>query len=126
LVLEAEAPDRHREDARLQELGAWDASDGVRRDATDAADLRRVLADADAEKLADRAPDVQALDASSTLRERWPAPWARRASAAAPCTRGAVRSAEQSCAALEAAAVRQLPVAQAGAVQREAAVRPTL
>ena len=40
-VLEAEVPDRHRADAHPPELCAWDASDGVRLDAADAADLRR-------------------------------------------------------------------------------------
>jgi hypothetical protein len=92
-----------------------------------AAGHRRVLADADAEKLAAPEPDVRVRDAWWCLRERWSVPWVRRASAAAPCTQDAVRSAEQSCAALEAAVVQQLPVAQPGAVrQREAEVRPML
>jgi hypothetical protein len=83
----------------------------------DAADLRQVLADAGAEKLAARAPDVRARDAWWSLRERWSAPWAQRASAAAPCTRDVVRSAEQSCGAREAAVVQQSPVAQADAAR---------
>jgi hypothetical protein len=93
----------------------------------DAADLRRVLTDAGAEKLAARALDVRARHAWWSLRVRQSAPWARQASAAAPCTPDAVRSAAQSCAALAAAAVRQPPVAQPGAAaQREAEVRPML
>jgi hypothetical protein len=93
----------------------------------DAADLRRELPDAGAEKLAARALDVRARDAWWSLRVRQSAPWARQASAAAPCTPDAVRSAAQSCAALEAAAVRQPPVGQPGAaVQRAAEVRPML
>jgi hypothetical protein len=93
----------------------------------DAAGHRRVPADAGAEKLADRAPDVRALGAWLCLMERWSAPWGRRASAAAPCTQGAVQSAEQSCGALESAAVRQLLVARADAVRQwEAELSSTL
>jgi hypothetical protein len=90
----------------------------------DAADLRRVLADAGAEKLAAPEPDVRARDAWLCLRELPLAPQVQRASAAAPCTPDAVQSAEQSCGAREAAVVQRPPVAQADAArQREAAVQ---
>ena len=62
-ALEAEAPDPLRADAHRPEPGAWDAWDGARRDAGGAADLRRALADEDAEKLAGRARGVRVQDA---------------------------------------------------------------
>jgi hypothetical protein len=116
LVPEAEAPDQPQADAHPRESNAWDASDAARPDATDAGDLRRAPADEGAEKVAVPAPDARGRDASS-LRERWPVRWVRRAVAAELCTRDAVRSAEQSCAAREAAAGPQLLVLPLDAAQ---------
>jgi len=125
-VPEAEVPDQHREDARPLAPGAWDASDVVPPDAADAADLRRAPADADAEKLAVPAPDVRARDAWSRRVRRFAQP-ARLDAAAELCTPDAVLSAEQSCAALEAAAVPQQPGARADAAQsRQVEVRQML
>jgi hypothetical protein len=84
----------HPADARPWAMTAWDASDGVRPDATvDAA--RPALADADAEKWVAPAQDGRAQGA-----KRWALP-AAQASAAAPYKPAAVQSAEQSCAAAE-------------------------
>ena len=101
---EVEEPVQHRADAHLPELAAWDAWVGVRRDATaDAEHPELHLPSADgAEKSVGRELDAQVRDA-----ERWR--WELRAAPAAalaagePCTPGAVRSAERSCAALEVA-----------------------
>jgi hypothetical protein len=103
LVPEAEAPDPHREDAHPQASNAWGASDDAHPDATDAADLRRAWSDAGAEKLAVPALDARARDAWSRQVHR-PAQRVRPDAAVELCTPDAVQSAEQSCAALEAAA----------------------
>jgi hypothetical protein len=88
-----------------------------------AADLRRAPADAGAEKWAVPAPDDRARDAWS-LQAHLSVQWERPAAAAELCTLDAVQSAEQSCAAPEAAA-GQSPQAQPDAVQpREAEVQP--
>ncbi len=121
MVLEAEAPDQHQEDAHPQAPGAWDASDDARRDAAGAADLRRELADEAAEKLAGRARGVRAQDASS-LPELQLARWARPDAAAELCTPDAVPSAEQSCAAQEAVAELPLQGAQADVARLSEAV----
>jgi hypothetical protein len=108
LVPAAEAPDLHPEDAHRLEPYAWDASDGARQDATDAADhLRRAPSGVGAERSAGLALDAQARDAWSQPERRsarCPAQRARLAAAAVLCTQVAARSAEQSCAALAAAA----------------------
>ena len=101
-VPEAAAPDLHREDAHRQAPAAWDASDGARRDATDAADLHREPSVADVEKLADLALDVRARDAWS-LQARRPVQQEPLVWAAELCTPDAVQSAEQSFAEPEAA-----------------------
>ena len=103
LVPEAEALDLHRADAHPPASNAWGASDDAHPDATDAADLRRAWSDAGAEKLADPALDARARDAWSRQAHR-PAQRARPDAAGELCTPDAVQSAEQSCAALEAAA----------------------
>lgn len=60
----AEAPDQLRADAHRPEPCAWDASDAVHPDATDAADLpHQAPSDADAERSAGLAPDARARDA---------------------------------------------------------------
>lgn len=104
LVPEAEAPDPHREDARLLGSSASDAWDGALPDAMGAADLRREPWDAGAEKLAAPAPDGRARDAWSR-RARWFVQWARPVVAEELYTPDAVQSAERSCAEPEAAAV---------------------
>jgi hypothetical protein len=95
---EAVIPDLRRWDEHPRASGAWGASDGVRRDATeDAVHRRRELVDADAEKLAGPAQDVQARDASQS--ELPPGQLERPVSAAELCIQDAVPSAAQSCAA---------------------------
>jgi len=59
-VLGAEAPDQPQADVPPPAPCALDASDDVRRDATDAADLRRASSVAGAEKLAAPALDARA------------------------------------------------------------------
>ena len=120
------APDPHQEDAHQQAPAAWDASDGARPDATDAADLRRVPSVADVEKLVDRARDVRARDASSP-RGRQPGQPEPLAWAAELCTPDAVRSAEQSFAEPEAEPIPHWQEALADAAQLpEAEVRQKL
>jgi len=102
LVPEADPPGPHQEDVHPPVPCGWDAWDGARPDAEDAADLHREPADAGAEKLAVPARDGQARDAWSRQGPP-PAQLARPAWAAELCTPDAVQSAAQSCAALEKA-----------------------
>jgi hypothetical protein len=104
LVPEAVAPVPPREDAHRLASNASDASDAALPDARDAADLRREPWDGGAEKLAVPALDARAQDAWSR-QARWFVQRVRPAVAAELYTPAAVRSAEQSCAELEAAAV---------------------
>jgi hypothetical protein len=108
----AAAPDQHREGAHLQALGASDASDAALRDATDAADLRPEPGDAGVEKLVVPALDARGRVASSlSPQERLSVQPGRSDAAAELCRQDAVRFAEQSCAAREAAT--DPPVARA-------------
>jgi len=111
LVPEAEAPDQPPEDAHLPASSASDASDDVRPDAVDAADLRRAPLDAGAEKLAVLAPDARAQDASFQRQAHLLVQLARPVVAAEPCTPDAAPSVEQSCAVPVASAVPKLPEA---------------
>jgi hypothetical protein len=95
--------------------GAWA---GARRgEAVDAAHLLLHLAGGDAGKLVGRVRDVPEQDASCLQAHRFVRS-ARRGAVAEPCTRGADRSAEQSCAALEAAADLRPPEALRDGAQR--------
>jgi hypothetical protein len=119
LVLEADPLGPHQADAHPPEPCAWDAWDGAHPDATDEADLHPVPSGAGAEKLAVRARDVPAQDAGFPP-ERRSAPRAQPPDvAAALCTPDAVQSAEQSCAAPEAAAVLSPQARQVAAVPPE-------
>ena len=123
LVPEAEGLDQHQEDAHPQALGAWDAWDGARRDAADAAGLRLEPADEDAERSADRAQDVRAQDAWY-LRETRLVQWERPVGAVELCIRDAVPSAARSYAAQGAAADPPLQAVQADAARvQEAGAR---
>jgi hypothetical protein len=125
LAQEAGAPDQHRGDAHPQAPGAWDAWGVVHPDATDAADLRRELADAGVEKLAVQVLDARALNASSLFpRERLPVQPERAGGAVELCRLDAVQSAEQSCAARGTAA--DLPVTQADVPRLEPEARQEL
>ena len=118
MVQEAEGPDPLQSVAVLQHLFAWDAWAGARRDeAVDAAHPFPHLAAGDAGKLAGRGRDVREQDASC-LQVNWLALLAPRDAVAEPCTQGAARSAERSCAALEAAAGLQPQGAQQDAALR--------
>ena len=118
--LEAEAPDQLPADARLPVQSALDAWDGAHRDAAGEADLHcRELADVVAEKLAVRAPDGRARDASFPQAHR-SARQAQPDAAAELCTRDAVQSAAQSCAEL-AVAVGPSPQARLDAARLELA-----
>ena len=115
---EAEAPGRLRSDAARKCLVAWDALAGAHRDeAADAARRRRDLAAAAAGKLAGRERDVQEQDASYLL-AHWFVRSERQDAGVELCTRGAVRFAEQSCAAQAAAADPRLPVEQPDAAEQ--------
>ena len=95
-----------------QAPGASDASDVAHPGAADAADLRPEPVDAGVEKLADPALGARARDAAFlSLQERLSVQPAQSDAAAELCRPDAVRFAEQSCAAREAAA--DPPVAQA-------------
>ena len=96
LVLEAEAPDRLREDEHPQASSAWDAWDDAPPDATDAADLRRAPSGAAAEKLAVPAPGDLERDAWSQP-AHLSAQWEPRFVVAELCTPGAAQSEERSC-----------------------------
>ncbi len=129
LVLEADPLVQHPADAHRPEPYAWDAWDGVRLDAVDAADLRQASSDADAGKLAVPAPDAPARDAWSPRVSQL----AQRKRSAQPdavaglCTPDAVPSAEQSCAAPEVAAGPQLPTVLPDAAEpRESQARQIL
>jgi len=101
----AAAPDQHPEGAPPQVPGASDASDAALRGVKDAADLRPEPGDAGVEKLVVPALDVRARVASSlSPQECLPVQPERWDAAAELCRQDAVRSAEQSCAAQEAAA----------------------
>ena len=106
-VLEAAPLGPHRVGALLLVLYAWDASDDARPGAMDAADLRREPWGVDAEKLAGPARDVRARGASFPLALQ-SALQARPLWAAELCIRDVARSAEQSCAALAAAAAQEV------------------
>ena len=113
---EAEAPDRLQWAEVRTDLCALDASDGARRgEEADAVHPRQGhLGDADAGKLAARERDVREQDAS-WLRAHRLVLSVQRGAAAELCTRGAARSAEQSCAAQAAAVDPQSLVARPGA-----------
>jgi len=114
-------------DAHQPEPCAWDAWDGARRDATDAADLRPASSDAGAEKSVDPALDARAQDAWSLqvhLQFHLLVRLARLAVAAELCIPDAVQSAEQSCAALGAAAGQPLQVVRPDASQLEPGAQP--
>jgi hypothetical protein len=120
----AEGRARHRSGARPQESSAWDASVGVRPDgAADAAHrVRLALADADAGKLAGQEQGGRVQDAF---------PWAilrlePQAGVAELYKQDAVQSAEQSCAAQEAAERPELEVLRASEKQRERQAEPML
>ena len=123
LVPEAEAPDRHREDAHLPASSAWDAWDDAHPDATDAADLRRAPSDAGAGKLAGPAQDARARDAWSRQQAHPSVRSVRPDAAAELCTPDAVRSAEQSCAAQAAAAAPEPLGLRGAALPLEAAAQ---
>ncbi len=88
-------------DALPRALAAWDASAGVRPDATADEEGPRPQPVDGVGKLAGRARDVQAQDASHH-RSELSVPPAAKWAAPEPYTPDAVRSAERSCAALEA------------------------
>jgi hypothetical protein len=117
-VPEAEAPDLHQEDEHLPASSAWDASDGAHPVATGAADLRLASSDEDAEKWAVPALDVLAQDASSPLVHQ-SAQRARQGEVVELYTPDAVQSAEQSFAALEAAAGLQVQPDELGPQEPE-------
>jgi hypothetical protein len=119
LVPEADPLGPHQADAHPPVPCAWDAWDGALPDATDEADLHPAPLDAGAEKLAVRVRDVPAQDARF-LPESRSVPRAQPPDvAAALCTPDAAQSAEQSCAAPEAAAVLSPPAQQDAAVPPE-------
>jgi len=124
-VPEAEAPVQHRADAHLPEPCVWDALGDVHPDEADAADLRREPLGVGAEKLADPEPDVRVRDAWWFPRALQSALRVRPGGAAELCIRGAVRSAEQSCAAQVVAAV-QKPQAQLDEVEQPALEAPPM
>jgi len=121
---EAEAPDQHRADAPLLEPCAWDAWGDAHPGAMDAADLHPEPLGEGAEKLADPELAVRARDAWWFLPVLQSALQAQQAGAAELCTRDAVRSAEQSCAAQAVAAA--LRPWSGGAVLQVPAARPML
>jgi hypothetical protein len=127
LVPEAAPLGPHQADEHRPVPCAWDAWDGAHPDATAEADLRPAPSGAGAEKLAVLAPGDPARDASSLqLRPqvRLLVQPAQPDEAAELCTPDAVRSAERSCAALEAAG-SQLQAVQPGAAGRaEPAAQP--
>jgi hypothetical protein len=95
---------------------AWDASDDVRPDAMDVADLRRAPSDAGAGKLAAPAQVARAQDAWSRQQAHPSARSVQPGAAAELCTPDADRSAEQSCAE-QAASADPEPLGLRGAEQ---------